>query len=103
MIIGEFQYRLSKLLVDLIDVSFRLETLLSVYPPVEILFDRSRAFPGLSHVLQKSCGTSCRAFAFPAAKKTLKMLAEADYFDAKGMSPFEAWPKGLVEHLDEGY
>ena len=82
---------------------FRLETLLSVYPPVEILFDRSRAFPGLHHVLEKQCGTSCRGFSFPAAKKTLKMLSEADYFDAKGRSPLEAWPKDLVDHLDEGY
>ena len=81
---------------------FRLETLLSVYPPVEILFDRSRTFPGLNHVLEKNCATSCRGFAFPAAKKTLKMLSEVDYFDAKGKSPLEAWPKDLIEHLDEG-
>jgi hypothetical protein len=25
-----------------------------------------------------------------------------DYFDAKGKTPFEAWPKDLVQHLDEG-
>jgi hypothetical protein len=75
---------------------------MSVYPPVEILYDRSKVFPGLLHVLEKKCGTSCRGLPFPAAKKTLKMFLDEDYFDAKGKTPFEAWPKDLVKHLNEG-
>ena len=77
--------------------------MLSVYPPVEILSDRSKTFPGLSHIIEKVCGGSCaRNFTFPNAKKTLKMFSEKDYFDAKGKAAMEAWPQGLVEHLDEG-
>ena len=76
--------------------------MLSVYPPVEILSDRSKTFPGLSHIIEKVCGSCARNFTFPNAKKTLKMFSEKDYFDAKGKAAMEAWPQGLVEHLDEG-
>ena len=76
--------------------------MLSVYPPVEILSDRSKTFPGLSHIIEKVCGSCARNFTFLNAKKTLKMFSEKDYFDSKGKAAMEAWPQGLVEHLDEG-
>lgn len=75
---------------------------MSVYPPVEILHDRAKVYPGLNHVLEKKCGASCRGLPFPSAKKTLKMFSDQDYFEAKGKTPFEAWPKDLLQHLDDG-
>jgi hypothetical protein len=79
-----------------------LETLLSVYPPVEILYDRNKCFAALQHVMEKKCPGTRRAVAFPAAKKTLKMLSDHDYFRSKANSPAESWPKDLLLHLDEG-
>ena len=75
---------------------------MSVYPPVEILYDRTKVFPGLKHVLDKKCGTSCRWLQFPTAKRTLRTISDNDYFDTKGKAPLEAWPTDLIQHLDEG-
>jgi hypothetical protein len=47
-----------------------------VYPPVEIIYDRHKTFPGLQHVIDKNCGSSSRGFNFPAAKKTIKIFAD---------------------------
>ena len=79
----------------------KLETLLAIYPPSEILFDRSKTPTSLDKVIEKFSGTrkkssSCK---FSDPKKVLKTIVEFDYFEAGGV--ISNWPKEFLTHIDE--
>ena len=79
----------------------KLETLLAVYPPSEILYDRCKTPPALLKVIEKFSGTRRIAsfITFPSAKKTLKMVLENDYFEVEGK--IAQLPNEFLAHLDE--
>ena len=79
----------------------KLETMLSVYPPSEILYDKSKTPPALSNLIEKFSGTrkTAASITFPHAKNVLKMVLDRDYFESEGK--ISEWPKEFVTHLDE--
>ena len=79
----------------------KLETLLAVYPPSEILYDRNKTPGSLSKVIEKFSGTRKTAsiIAFPTSKKTLKTVLDHDYFEVQGN--ISHWPQDFLSHVDE--
>ena len=67
-------------------ISSKLETMLAVYPPCELLYDAKRLpVEMVRSVAEKHAyaanGTSASAGGkFPDAKKTLKLIQDGDYF-----------------------
>ena len=79
----------------------KLETLLAVYPPSEILYDRSRTHASIVKVIEKFSGTrkSASLITFPNAKKALKTVIDQDYFEVSGK--ISQWPTEFLLHVDE--
>jgi DNA mismatch repair protein MSH6 len=72
-----------------------LETLLALYPPTELIYDRNKA-KVLEPVVGKFSAIPKRGLSFPEAGKTLKSLH--DYYGGGK----EEWPRDLADvHLDK--
>ena len=79
----------------------KLETLLAVYPPTEILFDRTKTPKALAKVIEKFSGTRKKSSSsqFSDAKKVLRTIIEFDYFESEGI--ISKWPKEFLHHVDD--
>ena len=79
----------------------KLETLLAVYPPSEILYDRTKTPVSLAKVIDKFSGTRKKSspYQFSDAKKVLKTVIDFDYFESKGV--ISDWPEEFLCHIDK--
>ena len=79
----------------------KLETLLAVYPPSEILYDRTKTPVSLAKVIDKFSGTRKKSspYQFSDAKKVLKTVIDFDYFESKGV--ISDWPEEFLCHVDK--
>lgn len=81
----------------------KLETMLSLYPPSEILYDRQRTTPpAVLRLIEKHSGLRRAASAtnFPTGKKTLKHVSDSDSFETGGS--LDKLPEEFRVHLDPG-
>ncbi|KAK2708409.1 hypothetical protein QYM36_014126, partial [Artemia franciscana] len=86
----------------------RLRTLVAHYNVVQVLYEKQNLSKSTHHMLSTTLGGNALEALTPNkefwdAEKTLKFLAEGDYFcDKPGEVGKTNWPEGLIPFLDEG-
>ncbi|MFH4977385.1 hypothetical protein AB6A40_004094 [Gnathostoma spinigerum] len=78
-----------------------LRTMLTHYPPCQILLEKFQITPATEAALNNTASTAQKEFLiaakeYPTAESTLQLLSAKEYFDVNAAK----WPKGLLEWLE---